>query len=1033
LLSEHTLSLVSPTYFSSVANSLGNTITHMDAESQRIEEDLRGLVRGEVRCDELFSQLYASDASIYELRPLGVVRPRNVEDVVATVRYAAENHIPIHARGAGTGLAGESLGRGLVVDFSRFFRRILLVDSARARVQAGVVLASLNRYLAPQGLLFGPDPAMSHVTTMGSVVAIDASGSHWRRYGSARRHVESLKVVLADGEVLEIGRHPVPLALPAPANGEPAPNGDAVSRLDQLVQSVAGLIRRHAKIIAGSRPQSLVNRSGYVLDDLLVDGQLDLAKLLVGSEGTLALTIEATLTVDRLPSHRGCVLLIFDSLDKAASAVLEINPLEPVACDLMDRRHLNLARENDVRYELLIPGEAEATLLVEHHANSKADLQAKLDQTVEVAQYKTGLAAAAHVSADEADVQLFWGLARRFVPTLYRLQGSTRPIPCVEDIAVPPAALPIFLRHLQDTLKRLQVTASLFGHAGHGQLHIRPFLDLASPDDVGKMESLASELYEQVWLLGGTISGEHGDGLSRTPFLARQYGPLVNVFRELKQVFDPNGLLNPGKIVSAVPLRMTHSLRPTVNRLATTAAATDLDSPAASNGQPAEPVALQLHWRPEEMAIAARTCNGCGACRSTSPDVRMCPIFHLSPREEASPRAKANLLRGILSGGLPSDQLLQDACKEVADLCVHCHMCRLECPANVDIPKLMMEAKATYVSTNGLSLHDRFLVRIDALAALAGRLPGVANWALANPQARWLLEKVTGIAQGRKLPRLARRSFLRQAVMRRLHQPVSRPGNKILYFVDTYANHFDTQLADALIAVLRHNGVGVFVPPDQHEAAMPMISQGVLEPARIIAHRNVAILAEAARQGYTIIGTEPSAMLALTREYPAILDNDEDAVLVAQHTEDACHYLWQLHQRGQLKLDFCSQRISVGYHVPCHLRALEVGTPAENLLRLVPGLRVSRIEKGCSGMAGLYGMKRDNYRTSLRAGWELISAVREGPFQIGMTECSTCKIQMEQGTSKPTIHPIKLLALAYGLMPEIATLVRSSSKPLVTT
>src|SRR5882724_5375641 len=356
----------------------------MDPESQRIEEDLRGLLQGEVRCDDLTTQLYASDASIYELRPRGVVRPRNVEDVVAVVLYAAENRLPIHARGSGSGLAGESLGRGLVVDFSRFFRRVLMVDSAHARVQAGMVLATLNRYLAPQGLLFGPDPAMSHVTTMGSVVAIDAGGSHWRRYGSARRHVKSLKIVLADGEVMEVGRHPVSPAVDSTVGGDR-------SRLEQLVQSVAGLIRRHYNVILGSRPQSLVNRSGYVLDDLLVDGELDLAKLLVGSEGTLALIAEATVGVERMPSHRGCVLLIFDSLDKAANAVLELNELEPVACDLMDRRHLNLARENDVRYELLIPGEAEAVLLVEHHGNTKAELQAKLDETVEVAQYRSGL------------------------------------------------------------------------------------------------------------------------------------------------------------------------------------------------------------------------------------------------------------------------------------------------------------------------------------------------------------------------------------------------------------------------------------------------------------------------------------------------------------------------------------------------------------------------------------------------------------------------------------------------------------------
>ncbi len=996
----------------------------MDPENQRIEEDLRGVLRGEVRCDDLYTQLYSTDASIYEIRPLGVVRPRSVKDVVATVQYAAENKIPIYPRGAGSGLAGESLGRGIVVDFSRFFRRILTVEGERARVQAGVVLATLNRFLATKGLVFGPDPAMSHVTTMGSVVAIDAGGSHWRKYGSARRHVEALKIVLADGDVLKVGRHPVPKIDNSAGESCPA------TRLDHLVHSVAGLIERHAKLIADYRPKSLVNRSGYTLDDVLVDGQLDLAKLLVGSEGTLALIVDATLTVDPLPVHRGCVLLLFDSLDKAANAVLELLPLEPVACDLMDRRHLNLARESDVRYELLIPGEAEAVLLVEQHGESAADVRAKLDEIVEIVQFKTGLAAAALVAEDESDFQLYWGLARRFVPTLYRLQGTTRPVPCIEDMAVPPAALPVFLKHVQDTFKRLQVTASLFGHAGHGQLHIRPFLDLASSDDVATLETLAAELYEKVWLLGGTISGEHGDGLSRTPFLSGQFGPLMNVFRELKQIFDPQGLLNPGKVVPLAPTRMTHNLRPMTMHQAQQAAT---DAAAETNSRTEGPFALQLRWQPEELMDAARLCNGCGACRSTSPDVRMCPIFRLSPREEASPRAKANLVRGMLTGRLPPDVMLEDACKKVADLCVHCHMCRLECPANVDIPKLMMEAKATYVRTNGLSFHDRLLVRIDSLAALAGRLPGVANWALANPQSRWLLERVLGVAQGRKLPRLARRSFLKNATMRRLSQSGRRQGEKVVYFVDTYANHFDTQLADALVAVLRHNGVGVFVPTDQQEAAMPMISQGVLEPARLIAQRNVALLAEAVRQGYKVIATEPSAVLALTREYPTILDDDEDAVTVAQNSFDACHYLWQLHQNGKLKLGFQPQRISVGYHMPCHLRALGVGAPAENLLRLVPGVRVTRVEKGCSGIAGLYGIKRQNYRASLRAGFELIDAVRTGSFQVGMTECSTCKIQMEQGTTKPTIHPVKLLALAYGLMPELATLVRAQGKRLVVT
>ncbi len=995
----------------------------MDPDQQRIEEDLRGLVQGEVRCDDVFTQLYSTDASIYELRPLGVVRPRSLSDVVAIVRYAAENHVPIHPRGAGTGLAGESLGRGLVVDFSRYFRRIVADEGGRVRVQPGMVLENLNRYLRQSSRLFGPDPATRSVTTMGSVVAIDAGGSHWPRYGSARRHVEELQVVLADGTVLRVGQH----ALNHLVNGAPLNEGHE-DRIESLVDSVHSLIKRHMPTIEDRKPQSLVNCSGYQLHDVVRDGHLDLARLLVGSEGTLALITEVTVSVDPLPLHRSCALLLFESLDQAAHAALEIAALQPAACDLMDRRHLSLARETDVRYELLIPGEAEAVLLVEYHADSRDELRHKLDELVELVQFNLGLAAASHIAEDEADFQLYWGLAQRFVPTLHRMQGLSRPTPCIEDIAVPVAALPVFLRHVQDTLKHLQVTASVFSHAAQGQLHIRPFLDMRSDDDIRTMESLAAEMYEKVWLLNGTISGEHGDGLSRTPFLARQYGPLVNVFRELKQIFDPHGILNPGKIVPIAPTRMTQHIRSSGVHLAqpeTNGAATA----SIENGQPPRLFELELSWTPEEIESSARTCNGCGICRTTSSDTRMCPIFRMNPREEASPRAKANIVRGLLSGNLPGDTLLQDVCKEVADLCVHCHMCRLECPANVDVPKLMLEAKAAYVNTNGLKLHDWLLTRIDMLAALAGRLPGIANWALRHPQMRWLLDKFVGIAQGRKLPLLARRSFLQHATMRRLHLPIRTSAEKVVYFVDTYANHFDTQLGDALVAVMRHNGVSVFVRPDQVQAGMPMIAAGAIDLAREVAVRNVAALAESVRQGYTIVATEPSAVLALTHEYPLLLDNDEDALAVAQHTQEACHYLWQLHHRGRLKLNFQPQRLSVGYHVPCHLRALGVGAPAENLLRLVPGIKVHRIEKGCSGMAGLWGVKRENYRASLRAGLELISTVRNGPFQVGTTECSTCKMQMEQGSDKPTVHPVKLLALAYGLMPEIGELVRSGGKP----
>ena len=981
----------------------------MDSEQQRIEEDLRGQIAGEVRCDDLFVQLYASDASIYEVAPLGVVRPRTVEDVVATVRYAAANKISLHARGSGSGLAGESLGRGLIIDFSRYMRRVLEVSELEigeqtVRVQPGVVLDDLNRQLAATGRKFGPDPATSHVTTLGGVISIDGAGSHWPAYGSARQHVESLEVVLASGELVELSTHDFSTAGINNHNGP----------LPALLGGMQTILNRYDEFLTTCQPRSLVNRCGYRLDDLRQDNHLNLARLLTGSEGTLGLITAATLRTSPLPTHVGSVLLFFESLEKAARASLEITALGPSACDMMDRRHLSLARESDPRYELLIPQAAEAVLLVEHQADTIGELTDRLAETVNKLQKKSQLASGAYIADDHYDHEMLWQLARHYVPTLYRLKGNSRPVPVVEDIAVPPEELPDFLHRAQQILKKEHVTASFFGHAGHGQLHIRPFLDLSSQDDIHKMAALTDQLYQEVWKVGGTISGEHGDGLSRTPYVAEQYGPLADAFSEIKELFDPQEILNPGKIVSLETAEVTDHLR----RLST---------------EPSDPalIDLQLDWQPADIMHAARACNGCAACRTQDEDSRMCPIYRYAPREEASPRAKANLARGILTGTLPPDIGLSEAGKAVADLCVHCHMCRLECPANVDIPKLMLEAKAAYVATNGERLHDWLITRVDTLCAVASRFSRIANWAVGNRGARWLIEKLLGIAQGRKLPRFARRPFLQQAADRRLNRSQRSTTEKVLYFVDTYANYCDTQLADAFLAVLTHNGIEAYVPDSQQQAAMPLITRGVLDPARRMAEQNVALLAEAVRQGYTIVATEPSAVLALTHEYLTLLPGDHDAQLVSENTYEASHYLWHCHQRGKLQLDFSPLTSTIGLHTPCHMKALEVGTPTENLLELIPGLRVERLEKGCSGIAGMYGFSRQNYRNSLRAGLPLLSAIRTGSFQIATTTCSTCKIQMEQGTSKPTIHPIKIVALAYGLMPELRTLLDSPSHDLV--
>ncbi|MCA9231397.1 MAG: anaerobic glycerol-3-phosphate dehydrogenase subunit C [Planctomycetales bacterium] len=991
----------------------------MDVERQRIEEDLRGQIAGDVRCDDLAVQLYSSDASIYEIAPLGVVRPRTVEDVVATVGYAAEHQISLHARGGGSGLAGGALGSGLIIDFSRYMRRILEISDETVRVQPGVVLANLNRRLASQDRLFGPDPANSQVTTLGSMISVDASGSRWPAYGSVGEQVESLQVVLANGELARFSLHHVPTS-------------DSSERVASLTAGVDRILQKHEAALNRQQPRNLIDGCGYQLAELRQSQQVNMARLFAGSEGTLGLITEATLRTTSLPAHVGSVLLYFESLGNAAHAANELAALRPSACDLMDRRHLSLARESDPRFELMIPQAAEAVLLVEHMAQTESHLNGQLAETVALLQEKTKLASGSTTASDRYDHQMLWQLARHYVPTLYRLKGATRPIPFVEDIAVPPKMLPEFLVRLQQTLKQERITASLYGHVGHGRLHIRPFLDLANEGDVRKMESLAAQLYADVWEAGGTISSGHGDGLSRTPYVAQQTGQLAAAHSELKALFDPEQVLNPGKIVPQRAMRVTDNLRRVSYPLLDTLALNTSETPAAAD--PGKPlVQLQLDWQPEEMAYAARACNGCASCRTQDEELRMCPIFRFSPREESSPRAKANLARGILTGALPGGLVVEEACKQVADLCVHCHMCRLECPSNVDIPKLMIEAKAAYTATNGERIHDWLIARVDMLCRTATRFSRVVNWGVANRPSRWIVEKLLGIAQGRKLPRLNHRPFLQQAAQRRLDRLQRRTAEKVLYFVDTYANYCDSQLADALLAVLEHNEIAVYVPPGQQQAGMPLISRGVLDLARHVAEQNVALLAEAVRQGYTIVATEPSAVLALRHEYPMLLPEDDDAQLVAEHTFEACHYLWRRHQRGQLQLDFATLSMRVGYHIPCHMKALEVGTPGENLLGLIPGLHIERLDKGCSGMAGIYGLQHRNYRNSLRAGLPLLTAVRTGSFKIGATECSACKIQMEQGSTKPTIHPIKLLALAYGLMPELKTLLHSPGEDLVVT
>ncbi|MEX0718207.1 MAG: FAD-linked oxidase C-terminal domain-containing protein [Planctomycetaceae bacterium] len=1002
----------------------------MDDRQRDILEDLSGLLAGEVRGDAPTLAIYASDASLYQIRPLAVAFPKNVRDVSLLARFAADEDVPLVPRGAGTGIAGQAIGAGIVVDFSRHMREVEWVGPDSVRVQPGVVRDRLNEFLRPYGRHFAPDPSNSALTTVGGMLGVDAAGSHSVRVGSVRDHVQSIEVVLPGGEIVELGNEPLDLLrTPPPALEGNGDGGGPAAVRRNLVSRLAAILSENEQLIADRQPPLVRNCAGYFLRGVLADGHVDFPRLLVGSEGTLGLFTAATLHTSPLPQHRAVGLFLFGELESAVHAVRLIARRQPSACDLLDRRLLTLAREAEPRFAQLISPAAEAALIVEVTGYDDAQAAGALRQVVSDVRRSHPDVAVPAEATSAAEAEFLWSLPGTVVPLLTRLKGSTRPMPFVEDVAVPPEALHEFLVEAQKVFQRHRVTATLYSHAAAGQVHLRPFLTPAQAREGHMLREIAADLYRVVFAIGGTISGEHGDGLARTSFLKDQYGPLYDVFREVKDLFDPHNLLNPGKIISDVPDLTEHALRPPPLAEPKGVEAGDVEFSSV------EPplVELQLRWTPAELAAEAARCNGCGVCRTQSPDLRMCPFFHLEPSEEASPRAKANVTRHRLSGTLSPEEFASPEMKRIANLCFNCKQCRLECPSNVDIPQMMIEAKAAHVAAHGQRRADWILSRAHSFGALGCSAAFAANWVVGSPVGRWLLQELFGIHRLRKLPLFARRSFLRSAGrnLLRTPRPESRPKAAI-YFVDHYANFHDPELARAFVAILKHNRVPVHVPPEQTASGMAMISAGDLDAARELALENLRVLADFAREGHAIVCTEPAAALCLKHEYPMLLDHS-DVDVVAERTIEAGAFLLGLHEEGRLRTDFQPLDLDVAYHTPCHLKALEAGTPLARLLSLIPELRLHRIEKGCSGMAGAFGLTKQNFATSVRLGWELIEHMRGDGLHAGATECSSCKFQMEQGTAVPTLHPLKLLALSYGLMPEIALKLKSSTKKLVVT
>jgi len=948
----------------------------MKNKYEKIAADLANVVRGDVFADILHKVAYSTDASIYRIIPECVVAPRDLGDIVAVVKYAGAKAVPVVARGAGSGVAGEALCSGIVFDMTRYMNRIISVedDGSLVLCEPGVVLDDLNNRLAEYSRKIGPDPSSGNRATVGGCVANNSTGAHSLQYGFISNFVESIEAVLADGSVVEFKN-----------------DFEVEKTQDDTVGSLARqcwtVLSDKEAVISKALPKYGRNRSGYNIAGICRNGKIDLARLLAGSEGTLAIFTKIKLRTVPVPQAKALLQLEFDSLEKMSRAVPIIVKSGESACELMDKRLINMAFDALPEYRDILPADVEAVLLVEHYGESQDQVNEKMKQTDSAV---GTLANGRRIVIDEKQQARLWKSRKDAGPLLYRGRDKKHPVEFMEDISIGNERLGEYISDLQKISKKYDIAMSFFGHAGDGLLHIRPFLDLTDPAEVQKMRTIANEVFGLVCSLGGTMSGEHANGLVRTAFIRKQYGSeYYDLLCRIKNIFDPNCLMNPGKIINDDPDVMVKNLR-------------------AEYKLSPERLKTDLRFETDELEIELEQCYGCGLCLSKDPDLRMCPVFRTMGEELASSRAKANILHFWATGQLKDKEFESPEFRKFLDLCINCKACLSECPSGVDISKLMSTARTQYVKRRGLRRTESLLARNRYLSIAGSFFSPVSNFVMRLSVFKWLLEKFTGLSRKRNMPAFKRSSFLR-AGRKYLAacEPIEKPIDRVAYFVDTYANYNDHELGFAVLDVLRHNDIEVILPK-QRPAPLPAIVYGDVKRARKDLIYNVRHLAKAVQNGYKIVCSEPSAALCLRDELRHFIAG-EDVKLVSENTYELMNYLLSLLTQKKLKVPIASLQEKFVYHLPCHLSAVGDGQASVKLLRELCGIEVVELKAGCCGLAGTFGMQKKNYELSSQIAARFKEALEKSPVKNVLTECAACKMQIEHLSDCVVKHPIKVI------------------------
>jgi len=953
------------------------------AELAGLIHELQKRIAGEVRFDAMSRVLYSTDASIYEIEPLGVVIPRTPEDAIAAVEICGRHGVPILPRGGGTALAGQAVGRAVQLDMSKFLNQVLEVNVEErwARIQPGVVLDELNAQLRPLGLWFAPDVSPSNRATLGGMMGNNASGARSIIYGRTMEHVLEMKVVLADAQVITART----------LTDEELAGKVRVAGLEgEFYRQVQRLTTTHRDEILKRYPKILRRVGGYALDEFVNGKPFNLVRLLISSEGTLATTLEAKINLEPRPKMTALMVIHYRTMLEALESTMELLTTGPSAVELVDKYVMDLTRASleYARQMTFVQGSPGALLLVEYQGTSAEELAAKLDR-LESHCRRQGIGIAFTRAVTAEDQQKIWKVRKAGLGLLLGMPGDRKPVAGIEDTAVAPERLAEYIRRFDQIVRSHGTEAAYYAHASVGCLHIRPLIDLKQEPEVQKLRSIAEQVCDLVMEFGGAMSAEHGDGLARSCWTEKFFGPtLYGAFKELKTACDPQGIMNPGKIVDAPP--MTENLR-------------------FGAGYRARPVRTYFTYAREGgFDRAIEMCNGAAVCRKKLEGT-MCPSFMVTLEEEHSTRGRANALRAAINGHLPADALTSGRMYAVLDLCLQCKGCKAECPSNVDMAKLKSEFLAAYHDRHGIPLRAWLFANIDSLNRLGCALAPFSNRVAGSAPARWLFDRLFGLHRNRSLPPFASQTFDRWFASRKGPRPGASQGPVVL-FHDCYLTYNYPEIGKAAVKVLEAAGYEVILP-ERKCCGRPVISKGLLREAKSLAVYNVERLSEYARQGIPVVGCEPSCILTFRDEYPDLLD-DPRAELLAKHTFMIEEFLVGLHEWNTLNLPFRKGARSLLLHGHCHQKALIGSGPSLRMLRLLPGATVEEVDSGCCGMAGSFGYEKEHYEFSLAIGnRRLFPAVKaKGPEWEIVASGVSCRQQIAHATGRNARHLVEVLA-----------------------